>query len=41
MAMFAAILGLNSDLVLDDVETTSKTLPNFADMWKQLVAGDL
>jgi 5-enolpyruvylshikimate-3-phosphate synthase len=39
--MFAAILGLNSDLVLDDVETTSKTLPNFADMWKKLVAGDL
>ena len=41
MAMFAAILGLNSDLVLDDVETTSKTLPNFADLWTQLVAGDL
>jgi len=39
MATFAAILGLLVELELDDIEATSKTLPDFAAMWQQLIAG--
>jgi 3-phosphoshikimate 1-carboxyvinyltransferase len=41
MATFAAILGLQVELELDDIEATSKTLPDFAEMWQQLIAGVL
>lgn len=38
MATFAAILGLGvSGITLDDVATTSKTMPNFARAWAELV----
>jgi 3-phosphoshikimate 1-carboxyvinyltransferase len=38
MAMAGAVLGLAvSDLVIEDIATTSKTLPNFADMWQEMV----
>jgi len=38
MAMAGAVLGLAvSDLVIEDIATTSKTLPNFADMWQEMI----
>ena len=38
MAMAGAVLGLAvSDLVIEDIATTSKTLPNFSDMWQEMV----
>ena len=37
MAMAAAVLGLKvSNLKVEDIETTSKTLPEFANMWMDL-----
>ena len=39
MATFAAILGLLVELELDDIAATSKTLPEFAVLWQQLIAG--
>lgn len=39
MAMAGAVLGLAvSDLVIEDIATTSKTLPNFADMWQEMIS---
>ena len=38
MAMAGAVLGLAvADLVIEDIATTSKTLPNFANMWQAMV----
>jgi 3-phosphoshikimate 1-carboxyvinyltransferase len=38
MAMAGAVLGLAvADLVIEDIATTSKTLPNFANMWQEMV----
>jgi 3-phosphoshikimate 1-carboxyvinyltransferase len=38
MAMAGAVLGLAvSDLVIEDIATTSKTLPNFAGMWQEMI----
>lgn len=38
MAMAGAVLGLAvCDVVIEDIATTSKTLPNFASMWQELV----
>jgi 3-phosphoshikimate 1-carboxyvinyltransferase len=38
MAMAGAVLGLAvSDLVIEDIATTSKTLPDFANMWQEMV----
>ena len=40
MAMAAAVLGLGiPGTVVEDIETTSKTLPDFAGMWEQMVDG--
>lgn len=40
MAMAAAVLGLRvSGLVVEDVQTTSKTLPEFTRLWTDLVEG--
>lgn len=39
MATFAAILGLSVKLVLDDIATTAKTIPDFADLWQRFIAG--
>ncbi len=39
MATFAAILGLLVELELDDIAATSKTLPDFAVLWQQLISG--
>lgn len=40
MATFAAILGLRfENIVVENIETTSKTMPRFADMWKELLGG--
>jgi 3-phosphoshikimate 1-carboxyvinyltransferase len=39
MAMAGAVLGLAvSDLVIEDIAATSKTLPNFADMWQEMIS---
>jgi len=39
MAMAGAVLGLAvSDLVIEDIATTGKTLPNFAGMWQEMVS---
>lgn len=39
MAMAGAVLGLAvSDLVIEDIATTGKTLPNFAKMWHEMVS---
>ncbi len=38
MAHLGALLGLKTDVVLDDVECTSKTLPDFPQMWIDLVS---
>ena len=38
MAMAGAVLGLNvKDLEIENIETTSKTLPEFASMWLEMV----
>jgi len=38
MAMAGAVLGLAvADLVIEDIATTSKTLPNFPNMWQEMV----
>ena len=38
MAMAGAVLGLAiSDLTIEDIATTSKTLPNFSNMWLEMV----
>lgn len=38
MAMAGAVLGLAvADLVIEDIVTTSKTLPDFANMWQEMV----
>ncbi len=39
MATFAAILGLKVPLALDDIETTAKTLPDFANLWQHFITG--
>lgn len=39
MAMAGAVLGLAiPDLVIEDIATTGKTLPNFANMWQEMVS---
>jgi 3-phosphoshikimate 1-carboxyvinyltransferase len=39
MAMAGAVLGLAvTDLVIEDIATTSKTLPDFANMWQEMVS---
>ena len=41
MATAGAIVGLRvPDVVVDDVETTAKTLPKFPEMWAQMIAGE-
>jgi 3-phosphoshikimate 1-carboxyvinyltransferase len=41
MAMAGAIIGLRvPGVVVDDVETTAKTLPKFPQMWAQMIAGE-
>lgn len=38
MAMAAAVLGLRvPDLVVENIQTTSKTLPEFANLWQKMV----
>ncbi len=38
MAMAGAVLGLAvADLMIEDIATTSKTLPDFANMWQEMV----
>ena len=39
MATFAAIVGLKVNLDLDDIATTSKTIPDFTNMWEKFVIG--
>ena len=40
MAMAGAIIGLRvSGVEVDDIETTSKTLPEFAALWTDMLAG--
>jgi len=40
MAMAAAVLGLRvPGLVIENVETTDKTLPGFADRWTRMIDG--
>lgn len=39
MATFAAILGLKVPLELDDIATTAKTIPDFANLWQHFIAG--
>jgi 3-phosphoshikimate 1-carboxyvinyltransferase len=39
MAMAGAVLGLAvTDLVIEDIATTGKTLPDFANMWQEMVS---
>jgi 3-phosphoshikimate 1-carboxyvinyltransferase len=39
MAMAGAVLGLAvADLVIEDIATTGKTLPDFASMWQEMVS---
>lgn len=39
MAMAGAVLGLAvSDVVIEDIATTGKTLPNFVNMWQEMVS---
>ena len=39
MAMAGAVLGLAvNDLVIEDIATTGKTLPNFAKMWQEMIS---
>ncbi len=37
MAMAAAVVGLAVDVAVEDIETTSKTLPDFPGMWAELL----
>ena len=40
MATFGAIIGLRiPGITIENIETTAKTLPNFADLWTSLVTG--
>jgi len=40
MATAGAIVGLRvADVIVDDIETTAKTLPGFADMWATMLGG--
>ena len=39
MATFAAILGLKVPLELDDIATTAKTIPDFANLWQHFIVG--
>jgi 3-phosphoshikimate 1-carboxyvinyltransferase len=37
--MAGAVLGLSvPNLVIEDIATTGKTLPNFASMWQEMVS---
>jgi 3-phosphoshikimate 1-carboxyvinyltransferase len=41
MATAGAIVGLRvNDIVVDDIDTTAKTLPGFASMWARMLAAD-
>jgi 3-phosphoshikimate 1-carboxyvinyltransferase len=41
MAMAAAVLGLRvAGVVIENVETTAKTLPQFTDLWTRMLDGD-
>jgi 3-phosphoshikimate 1-carboxyvinyltransferase len=41
MAMAAAVLGLRvPGVVIENVETTAKTLPGFAARWTRMLDGD-
>ena len=41
MAMAAAVLGLAvPGVIIENVETTAKTLPQFTSLWTQMLAGD-
>ena len=41
MATAGAIVGLRvDDIVVDDIDTTAKTLPGFASMWARMLAAD-
>jgi len=41
MAMAAAVLGLRvPGVVIENVETTAKTMPDFADLWTSMLDGD-
>jgi 3-phosphoshikimate 1-carboxyvinyltransferase len=41
MAMAAAVLGLRvPGVVIENVETTAKTLPHFTDLWTRMLNGD-
>ena len=38
MATAGAVIGLKvKDVIVDDIATTSKTLPNFEKMWNELI----
>lgn len=39
MAMFAALLGLKYPVLVENVETAAKTLPNFVQLWENLILG--
>jgi len=42
MAMAAAVLGLRvPDVVIENVETTAKTLPQFTARWTRMLDGDV
>ncbi len=42
MATFGAIIGLGvPGILVDDVETVSKTMPDFVERWNQMLAGSL
>jgi 3-phosphoshikimate 1-carboxyvinyltransferase len=42
MATFGAIIGLGvPEILVDDIETVSKTMPDFVDRWNQMLAGSL
>ncbi len=41
MATAGAIIGLRvPDVEVEDIETTSKTLPGFSGMWEQMLEGN-
>ena len=41
MAMAAAVLGLRvPGVVIENVETTGKTLPQFTELWTRMLDGD-
>ncbi len=40
MAMAGAIIGLRvSGVEIDDIDTTAKTLPEFPELWADMLAG--